>query len=50
MDVNLTVSKGEFDFLMQMLGELPSKTGAYTLMVKFQQQAAVPAEEKKDGV
>jgi len=50
MDVNLSLNVDEVNFLLQVLGELPTKTGAWNLVQKVKQQAesqlaASPAPE-----
>ena len=37
MDLNL--DPNEINFILQVLGELPSKTGAWPLIVKIKEQA-----------
>ena len=39
MDVNLSLNVDEVNFLLQILGELPTKTGAWNLVQKVKQQA-----------
>jgi len=38
MDIPLKLTVEEVNFIQQVLGELPSKTGAYLLMQKIKQQ------------
>jgi hypothetical protein len=38
--MNLNLEPNEVQFILQVLGELPSKTGAWPLIVKIQEQAA----------
>ena len=50
MYVNLILNVDEVNFLLQVLGELPTKTGAWNLVQKVKQQAetqlaAAPAPE-----
>lgn len=46
MDIELKLTANEANFLLQVLGELPTKTGAWTLMLKIQAQAEA---QKKEG-
>lgn len=39
MDINLTLTIEEVNSILQVLGELPSKTGAWPLIVKIKDQA-----------
>lgn len=48
--VNITLSPEEVNFVLQVLGELPTRTGAFPLMVRIREQAqsqlpAPPAAE-----
>jgi hypothetical protein len=36
--MNLNLEPNEAQFILQVLGELPSKSGAWTLIVKIQEQ------------
>ena len=38
MDLNLKLTQEEVGFLMNVLGELPTKTGAWTLITKLKAQ------------
>ena len=38
MDINLNLTVDELNFLLQVLGELPTKTGAWNLVQKIKQQ------------
>lgn len=38
-DINLSLSLEEVNFLLQVIGELPTKTGAYALLMKMKAQA-----------
>jgi hypothetical protein len=38
-EVTLTLSVEEVNAVLQVLGELPSKTGAYVLLMKIKDQA-----------
>ena len=46
-DIELKLSLEEVNGLLGVLGELPTKTGAWNLVVKIKQQAEVPKEETK---
>jgi len=51
MDLNLKLTQEEVGFLMGVLAELPTKTGAWTLIQKIKEQAEVqlpPPETKKE--
>jgi hypothetical protein len=39
VDINLTLTIEEVNSILQVLGELPSKTGAWPLIVKIKDQA-----------
>jgi hypothetical protein len=43
-EVNLTLSIEEVNAIMQVLGELPTKSGAYPLVVKISEQVKAQAE------
>lgn len=53
MELNLKLDQGEVQDIINVLGELPSKSGAWPLMMKIQAQAqaqtADPEEEPKEG-
>ena len=50
MELNLKLDEGEVQDIINVLGELPSKSGAWPLMMKIQAQAQAqssdPEEEK----
>ena len=50
MELNLKLDQGEVQDIINVLGELPSKSGAWPLMMKIQAQAQAqlpdPEEEK----
>lgn len=46
-EITLTLTTEETNAILQVLGELPSKTGAWTLLVKI--KAQVEAQAKKEG-
>lgn len=53
MDLNLKLTQEEVGFLMGILAELPTKTGAWTLIQKIKEQAEVqlpPMETKKEEI
>ena len=37
--INLELSVDEVNFILQVMGELPSKSGAFPLMIKVKEQA-----------
>ena len=39
MDIELKLTVNEVNALLQVLGELPTKSGAWTLLLKIQAQA-----------
>jgi hypothetical protein len=41
--IPLSLAPEEINFIQQVLGELPSKSGAYSLMMKIKQQADAAA-------
>lgn len=52
VDIKLDLTLDEVNAILTGLGELPSKTGAWNLIIKIQQQAQpqLPKEEaKEDG-
>jgi len=38
-EIPLSLTPEEINFIQQVLGELPSKSGAYSLMMKIKQQS-----------
>jgi len=48
--IKLELSVNEVNYILQMLGELPTKTGAWNLLANIKNQAdpQVPAPEKKE--
>ena len=44
-DITLTLTVQEVNALLGVLGELPTKTGAWTLMLKIQAQAEAKKED-----
>lgn len=47
MEIKLVLTAEEVNAILQVLGELPSKTGAYLLMMKIKEQgeAQMPQED-----
>ena len=47
MEMNLKLTLDEINFVLNVLGDLPSKTGAWPLIVKIKEQAEsqLPKEE-----
>jgi hypothetical protein len=43
MDIPLNLTQEEVNFIQSVLGELPSKTGAFLLMQKIKQQSDAAA-------
>jgi hypothetical protein len=53
MELSLKLTQEEVGFLMGVLAELPTKTGAWTLIQKIKEQAEPqlpPAEPKKEEI
>ena len=50
MELNLTLTVEEVNAILQVLGDLPTKTGAYPLVMKIKGQAEpqIPQEEPKN--
>jgi hypothetical protein len=50
MEITLKLDINEVNYVLQVLGELPSKTGAWPLILKIKEQAEpqVPKEEPKE--
>jgi hypothetical protein len=42
--MTLDLDQNEVQFILNVLGDLPAKTGVWPLIVKVQQQANAPAE------
>ena len=48
--INLELSADEVNAILQVLGDLPTKTGAWPLIVKIKEQAESQVEpEESDG-
>lgn len=52
MEITLKLSVEEVKGILQVMGELPTKTGAYPLVIKIKEQAEaqLPKEGEKDGL
>lgn len=48
MNIKLELAVEDVNFILQTLGELPSKTGAFILMMKIKEQADPQVPEQKD--
>ena len=46
--MTLDLDVNEINFILQTLGELPSKSGVWPLIVKVQEQAAAQVPKAKD--
>ena len=46
--MNLDLDVNEINFILQTLGELPSKSGVWPLIVKIKEQAEVQVPKAKD--
>jgi hypothetical protein len=42
--MNLNLEPNEVQFILQVLGEMPAKSGVWPLIVKIQEQAAAPPQ------
>lgn len=47
-EINLTLTLDEVNAILQVLGELPTKTGAYPLVVKIKEQADAQVKGEED--
>ncbi len=49
MELHLTLTVDEVNGILQVLGDLPTKSGAYPLVMKIKEQAdpQIPKEEPK---
>lgn len=47
--MNLNLEPNEINFILQVLGELPSKSGAWTLIVKIKEQADAQLEKPDEA-
>jgi hypothetical protein len=41
LELNLTLTVDEVNAILQVLGDLPTKTGAYPLVMKIKEQAEI---------
>jgi len=50
LELNLTLTVDEVNAILQVLGDLPTKTGAYPLAMKIkgQAEAQIPQEKPKN--
>ncbi len=48
MELNLKLDQGEVQDILNVLGELPSKSGAWPLMMKIQAQAQAQLPEPEE--
>lgn len=48
MNYTITLNEQEVTFILNVLGELPSKTGAYLLLSKINEQAQQQQQESKE--
>ena len=48
MELTLKLEQGEVQDILNVLGELPSKSGAWPLMMKIQAQAQMPDPEEEE--
>lgn len=46
--MNLNLEPNEVQFILNVLGELPSKSGAWPLIVKIQEQATAQKSKEND--
>jgi hypothetical protein len=49
MNIKLELTVDAVNFILQVLGELPSKTGAYPLIVDIKNQADPQVPKAEDG-
>jgi hypothetical protein len=49
MNIKLDLSVEDVNFILGQLGELPSKTGAFMLMMKIKEQADPQVPKAEDG-
>lgn len=47
-NLNVTLTLDELNFILQVLGDLPTKTGAYPLVIKIKEQAEAQLPNKDD--
>jgi hypothetical protein len=46
--MNLTLTKEEIQYIMSVLGELPTKSGAWPLILKIKEQAEQQLQESSE--
>ena len=49
-DITLTLTVEETNAILQVLGDLPTKTGAWPLIVKIKGQAELQMKAPEDGI
>lgn len=49
MDLNLTLTVNEVNSILAVLGDLPSKTGAWPLLMKIKQQAEAQLPKQEES-
>lgn len=49
MEINLNLAVEEVNSILQVLGELPSKTGAWPLIIKIKEQAEAQAPQEEEN-
>jgi hypothetical protein len=49
-DITLTLTVEETNAILQMLGDLPTKTGAWNLVIKIKKQADDQMKAPKDAI
>jgi hypothetical protein len=49
LELTLKLTVDEANFVLQVLGELPTKSGAFPLVMKLKQQADAQVEQKPDA-
>lgn len=49
MEITLKLSVEEVNGILQVMGELPTKTGAYPLVVKIKEQAESQLPQKEEA-
>ena len=50
MEIKLTLDVNEVNYILQTLGELPTKTGAWVLLAKIKEQANPQVPKEKETV
>jgi hypothetical protein len=49
MEINLKLTVEEVNAILQTLGQLPTSSGAWPLVVKIKEQAETQAKEQSNG-